>query len=204
MSTALSRRQLLDRCQERQLDGLPSGDHRFRLFLAGCRRAQQPVGVGLQPRQVHRREFVLVWVGRCCHVGRPSTWLAAAQGVEAHVRGYAVQPRTERRARAEAVELRPGTQVGLLDRVLGVLDRTEHPVAVHLQFAPVGLGQPVEGARMTRPCLGHEDFVHVYTTNEITPIHRSRQRTPEPAGRWPRDERRPRPAGQLSPGEGSC
>ena len=52
----------------------------------------------------------------------------------------------------EAGEAEPGRQQRLLQRVLGVLQRTEHAVAVHLQFAAVRLDQvgervPIASAR---------------------------------------------------------
>jgi hypothetical protein len=35
----------------------------------------------------------------------------------------------------------PGSQQRVLEGVLGILEGSEHPVAVHLQFPPVRLGQ---------------------------------------------------------------
>src|SRR4030095_456713 len=53
----------------------------------------------------------------------------------------AIQPGADRRPLLEAGEAEPGRQQSLLHRVLGVLQRTEHAVAVQLQLAPVGLDQ---------------------------------------------------------------
>ena len=39
----------------------------------------------------------------------------------------------------------PGAQQRLLQRVLGVVDRAEHPVAVRVQLPAVGLDEPREG-----------------------------------------------------------
>jgi hypothetical protein len=55
-----------------------------------------------------------------------------------------VQPRTQRRSALEPLIGTPRPQVGLLDQVLGVLDRAQHPAAVRQQLAPQRLGEPNE------------------------------------------------------------
>src|SRR5437762_1563940 len=55
--------------------------------------------------------------------------------VQAAVRGYAVEPAAQRRAPLEALKAAPGRHQGLLKRVLGVLQRAEHAVAVEQQLA---------------------------------------------------------------------
>ena len=44
----------------------------------------------------------------------------------------------------ERGEATPGGEHRVLQRVLGVLERAEHPVAVHLQLAAMGLGDFAE------------------------------------------------------------
>jgi len=68
-----------------------------------------------------------------------------AQGVEAPVGGDLVQPGADRGASLEPAEPLPGGQQRVLDSVLGVLERSEHSVAVDLQLPAVMLGQFLEG-----------------------------------------------------------
>ena len=77
--------------------------------------------------------------GRRPEVHRPGPALAAAEHVEAHVGGDAVQPRPQRRAALEAVDALPGPHHRLLHGVLGLEARAEHPVAVAGQLPAVGL-----------------------------------------------------------------
>jgi hypothetical protein len=44
------------------------------------------------------------------------------------------------------------TRSGTPDRVLGVGEGSEHPVAAHLQFAPVRPGQLLERLAISGPC----------------------------------------------------
>jgi hypothetical protein len=128
---ALARRQELDHGEERQLDRLAPDHGRVRL-LARRRDLgllEQPVGIGLQPRQVaegaERRHPPPVALDR----------------VEAGVRRDLVEPRPEPVVALEAGAAAPRAQERLLDEVLGLLERAEHAVAVDVQLAPVALGQ---------------------------------------------------------------
>ncbi len=51
----------------------------------------------------------------------------------------------------EPADALPGGQHRLLDGVLGVGEGSGHPVAVHLQFPPVGLGQLPERLAIPGP-----------------------------------------------------
>ena len=53
-------------------------------------------------------------------------------------------------AALEPVQRAPGSKQGVLDRVLGVVKRAQHPVAVGLQFAPERFHEPGERALVTR------------------------------------------------------
>ena len=79
------------------------------------------------------------------HLHGPGPALDVALHVDAHVGGDAVQPRPHARATLEGVRIAPGPQHRLLDGVLGLEARAEHPVAVPGQLPPeglqVGLGQ---------------------------------------------------------------
>ncbi len=125
---ALPRRQDLERGQERQRDGLPRDGHRLGLLVARRGLVEQPVGVGLQPRHLGMR------VRR----GPPG---AAPEHVQADVGGDPVQPGAELRPAVEAGPAAPGLQERLLHRVLGLVERGQHPVAVDVQLTPVPFGQ---------------------------------------------------------------
>jgi hypothetical protein len=71
------------------------------------------------------------------------------KGVEASVGGDAVEPGAQRGPFLEPCEALPGAQQRVLQGVLGVLEGSEHPVAVHLQFSAVRFGQLLE--RLTVP-----------------------------------------------------
>lgn len=55
---------------------------------------------------------------------------AAAQVIETHVGGDAVQPRPQGRPTLEAIDAAPGSYQRFLDRVLGVDVRSQHSGAV--------------------------------------------------------------------------
>jgi hypothetical protein len=61
------------------------------------------------------------------------------------------QVRSDARILGEPADAPPGGQHRLLDDVLGVGQRSEHPVAVHLQLPPVGLGQLPERLAVPGP-----------------------------------------------------
>ena len=96
--------------------------------------------------------------------------LGRAARVEAPVGGDAVEPGAERRAPLEPVEAPPGGQQRVLQRVLGVLERAEHPVAVHLQLAAVRLGQLPERVAVAGPRPG--DQVGRVTPSSVTLLRR--------------------------------
>jgi hypothetical protein len=66
------------------------------------------------------------------------------QHVEAPVGGDPVEPSAHRGAALESGESLPGCEQRVLERILGVVERAEHPIAVHLQFSPMRLGQRAE------------------------------------------------------------
>ena len=140
---ALARRQVLQCGDEREPDGV-AGDrdvgrvavgadavvrHRFDPGAARARLTEQR-------RQRRRR-------GR--QVDRQRTAFPAAERVEADIRGNAVEPGPERGPAVEAVEAAPGPDHRLLDGVLGVVHRPEHPVAVSGQLAAVPVELQLQG-----------------------------------------------------------
>src|SRR5712692_2073943 len=65
-------------------------------------------------------------------------------GGEADVRGDGVEPGAELRARLVAVGALPRAQQGLLERVVRVVERAEHPVTVEMERPSVWLDQERE------------------------------------------------------------
>src|SRR2546427_13075842 len=76
------------------------------------------------------------------HLGR--SFASARDRGETDVRGDGVQPGGELRARLVAVGAFPGAQHRLLERVVGVVERAEHPVAVEVERAAVWFDQERE------------------------------------------------------------
>src|SRR5204863_9831466 len=71
---------------------------------------------------------------------------ALADRGEAPVGRDLVEPRPDETALVEAADAAPRAHERLLHRVLGVVQRAEHPVAVRLQLATVRRDQLLEGA----------------------------------------------------------
>src|SRR5262245_15301455 len=92
---------------------------------------EQGVGIWLEPHDFAEPG----WLGRF-NIGHvPLLGRASAGGAaraEARVGGDSVEPRADRGPALISVEASPGGQEGVLDGVLGVLQGSEHPVAVHL------------------------------------------------------------------------
>ena len=107
-------------------------------------RAAPRVRVGLQPQRLGPAGGL--WRGVRPLVPGCSRGAAAgvAQRVQAPVGRDLVQPGAHRRLFLEPADPAPGGQQSFLQRVLGVLDRAEDPVAVQLQLAPVRLGELAE------------------------------------------------------------
>ena len=131
---------MLQRRDERELDRLP-GDRDLRRVSLGH---DQAVGRRLDPGDLGKRvQVVRDRLARGAQVHRARAALTRAQHVEADVRRDAIQPGAERRPALESVEALPGAQHRLLDRVLRLERRAQHPVAVSGQLSPVLL-EPVD------------------------------------------------------------
>ena len=135
---ALAWWEMLQGCDERELDGLPG----LVSSIWTRRRIDDPleqgVGVGLEqshlaePRRLRRGE----WRLGCRR--RPAA--ERAQGIETSIGGDPVEPRAQRCRAVITRQTAPGAQQRLLERVLSVLHRAEDPVAVELELPPVGVG----------------------------------------------------------------
>ena len=130
------RREVLDRGDERQLDGLLGERHVLRALAPVGQLLEELVGIGLQPRDLAAR-------------ARPPR--ALVERVEAGVRRDPVQPRANRRAALVRLAPAPRAQERLLDEVLGLLERPEQAVAVDVQLAAVRLDAGAEGLLVERP-----------------------------------------------------
>jgi hypothetical protein len=141
----LPRRQELDGGEERQLDRLPGSDDISRLRPAFLNPFQKSVRVRLQPRQIGRGRKRSAGIRRRrAHLMRQHSSWQPLQRIQAKVRGDPVKPGPEQRTALEFGAPPPRPQECLLHVILGILHRAEHPIAVHLQLAPVHLGQPRE------------------------------------------------------------
>jgi len=129
----LSGRQRLERGDERELDRLATDDGGIGLVVPRRQLVQERVRVGLQPRHLGER----------AHVAAPPA--AGPQQVETDVGGDAVQPRPVLHLPFEAVAAAPGAQERLLHGVLGIVERRQHPVAVHVELAAMTARQVGEG-----------------------------------------------------------
>ena len=122
----------------------------LRLRVAPSQRLQQAIGKGLEPCDLGRAQATAATL----FLGgpgerRPS--VVARDRVEARVGRHAIEPGTEWRPVLEALSVAPGAEEGVLEGVLCVVERPEHPVAVDQQLAAVPLGESGEGGLVTRP-----------------------------------------------------
>jgi hypothetical protein len=147
----LFRREQLDRRDEGELDRLLGDDLGLRLIVVRGDTFEQPVGIGLEPRNLRERPPVL----------RGRNPRPARERVQAGVRRDAVEPGAERGVAPEGLPLPPGAEKGLLDGVLRIFQRAEHPVAVHLQLAAVAVDERRERCLIAGPrsredaCFSH-------------------------------------------------
>ena len=149
----LARRQDLKGGHEGQRDG-------FGLLVAGLRAGrhvdralEEGVGIRLEPHDLAEPGRLGRFnLGHVPLLGRASAGRAAR--VEAPVGGDPVQPGAQRGASLEPAEALPGGQQRVLQGVLGVLEGSEHPVAVHLQLPAVRLGQLSERVAVPGPRPG--------------------------------------------------
>ncbi len=100
-------------------------------------------GIGMRleagrPRRARSSRAVQPWA-------RPTPWPGVGWPHDARgehpVGGDPVQPGAQRGTSLEPAEALPGGQQRVLQGILGVLDGSEHPVAVHVELSTVRLGQ---------------------------------------------------------------
>ena len=162
---ALASRQDLQRGHEGQGDG-------FGLCVAGLRAERdvdaprERVGIRLEPHDfTEASRLGRLNLGDVPLLGRASA--GRAKRVEAPVGGDPVEPGAERGASLESSEALPGGQERLLQGVLGVLEGSEHPVAVHLQLSAVRFGQLSERVAVSGPRPDDQVGCHYSTQRDV-------------------------------------
>ena len=143
----LPRWQPLHRGDEGQRDRLARLVAGLRSWSGGGQPLEQVVRTGLEPGH-------LAEPGRLGRRGagrhRPLAPAGGAPHVQAAAGGDPIQPGPDRGAPLKAAQALPGRQQRVLHGVLGVLHRTEHPVAVHPQFPLVRPDELAERVPVTR------------------------------------------------------
>jgi hypothetical protein len=166
----LTRREVLERGDESQPDRLTGLEARLGPGRAVLDPLEQHVGVGLEPDRLGAAGGL----GRLEHGGHLlRSARAGAQRIQAPVGRDAVQPRAQRSSPLVAIEPAPGGQQRFLQQVLGVLQRADDPVAVHLQLVPVRVGQLPKRLLVARPSTRERLLRHRRITlgpPEIEPI----------------------------------
>ena len=118
---------------------------------------EQLVGVRLDPNRLGQRlgerfAWVVATARRAWHF----TPLAALEDAQRGIGGDRVEPGAKRAASLEPGASLPGAQQRLLERIVRVVNRAQHPVAVRVKLAAVRLGQLGEGGFIGIPNrLGH-------------------------------------------------
>ena len=128
---------MLDRGEERELDRLSSDDGVPRLQTL----VEQKVGVRLQPGKVGRWLRARGELGGGAGLERHDAARPPLEEPQAGVRRDPVEPGAESGLAPVSRPPGPRSQEGLLERVLRVLERAEHPVGVNLKLAAIALDE---------------------------------------------------------------
>ena len=145
----LAGRQVLQRRDECQLDALPLLETGLGSRVA-VRDPELLIGVGLDPHGLGEGvgETVAGTRGRPMvdweHAFRPS-----CDHVEAGVGRDPVEPRTQRATLLELLQPAPRAEQRVLEGVVGVVDRAQHPVAVRVELTSVGIHEAAKRVTVT-------------------------------------------------------
>jgi hypothetical protein len=94
----------------------------------------------------------------------------------------AVKPDLQRGSPVEALQPAPGGQQRLLEKILGILNRAEHAIAIQLELPPVGVDELAE--RLLVPARARESVRSVTTASShgvsFRPPVVSKQTDPKP------------------------
>ena len=120
---------------------------------------EERVGIRLEPHDfTEPRRLGWFNLGHVPLLGRTSA--GRAKRIETSVGGDPVEPGADRGAPLEVSQALPGGQQRLLQGVLGVLQGSEHPVAVRLQLSAVRFGQLAECVAVSGPRPGDQVGCH--------------------------------------------
>jgi hypothetical protein len=128
---------MLDRGEKRELDRLSRDDHVVRLRAL----VEQEIGVRLQPGKVGRRLRTGAGLGCGAGVVREKAPRPVLEDPQAGVGRDLVEPGAEGGLPPIRRTAAPGAKERVLERVLGVLERAEHAVGVHLELTAVALDE---------------------------------------------------------------
>ena len=116
------------------------------------------------------------------HLGHLPQVLRAAPGRPERIEGTVgrdpVKPRAHRRALLERIKPAPRCEKGLLDQVLGILDRPDDPVNVNLKLTPVRVGQFTERILLAGACTLEGLVAHARILAPTVPFVRITVMTP--------------------------
>jgi hypothetical protein len=148
---------MLQRRDKGELDGFP--------LLVTCFRpgervgdAELCVGVRLDPGRLDQRAAIpRARVRGRAVVNRQHASRSPLDHAQADVSRDRVQPRTQRAAPFELGQPAPCLDQRLLDRVLGIVNGAEHPIAVRMQQPSVWLDQLGVGALVPQPRRVQQD-----------------------------------------------
>ena len=188
---------MLEGGDEGQLDRLAGDGDGVGLLVPVGGGLPQAVRERLQPRDVgpghHLDRADPGPGGRRLQVLRQHPPSPPVEGIQAGVGGDAVQPGPQRRPALEAADVPPRPQERLLHQVLGLLDRTDHAIAMHPQLTAVTLDHPGERRLVTGPGSRNHRVVPVGGMG----VHAAKATATGPVSRCRRALRRPSIAGSL-------
>ena len=164
---ALRRGEVLQRGDERELQPFTLLIARFGIH-APRRDPQRSTGIRFDPRR-----FDLRHAGRCMRRGgltklvRQHALAPPFEFGEAYVGRDRVEPRAGRTRIAQAGGAAPSAQQRVLQRVIGIVHRAEHPVRVRMEFGPVTFDKNRKLRTLVRSRLA-QDFCS--TTIRVCPL----------------------------------
>ena len=90
------------------------------------------------------------------------------QRVPAAICRDAVKPDLQRGLPVEALQPEPGGQQGLLEKILGILNRAEHAIAMQLELPPVGVAELAERPLVSRPGAGERSLGQTASSHSVS------------------------------------
>jgi hypothetical protein len=139
--------------------------------------AETLVGIRLDPDRLDKRlSNVSPGRRRWPVADRQYTLRASRDRIPADVRGDRVQPGADRALSVEPGQPAPSAQECVLKRVVGIVDRAQHPVAVGMQHCAMSLDDVPERA-LVAPLCGLEQLVLALRVCRRDSHHQVRRRS---------------------------